>query len=125
MSGGGGGGGEWRDNPKVIRPVKTGGDGSDSGSSVPDACNISEVTNLNSVDRAVVSGLRNGDHLPVVFLPGPPQRLVAKTQQGTTAGSITSPSMLQIIQCIQAGVEYEAEVLGVRGAQCQVRIAPK
>jgi hypothetical protein len=122
MSGSGGGGGEWRSNPTVVQTPQSGKIGSKAG--IPDACNISEVTNLNSVDRTVISGLRVGDQLSVEFEAGPPQRLLAKTPQRATAGSITSPSMLQLIQCIQAGVEYQAEVLGIRGAQCQVRIAP-
>lgn len=122
MSGHGGGGGDWRENPKFIQPAKTGGGATGA---VPDVCNISEVTNLNSVVRTVLSGLRVGDRLMVDFDPGPPQRLLAKTQAGAVVGSITSPSMLQFIQCIQAGVIYEAEVLGIRGAQCQVRISPQ
>jgi hypothetical protein len=123
MSGHGGGGGDWRDNPKVIQPTKTGDGG--TGGVLPDACNISEVTNLNSVVRAVLAGLRVAERLVVEFDPGPPQRLLAKTQTGVVVGSITSPSMLQFIHCIQAGVIYEAEILGIRGAQCQVRISPQ
>jgi hypothetical protein len=83
------------------------------------------VTTLNSVNRNVVASLRPNDRLAVVFQAGPPQRLVAQTQAGATAGSITSPSMLQIIQCIQAGHNYDAVVLSVRSAQCQVRIEPR
>jgi hypothetical protein len=91
----------------------------------PNPCNITEVTNLNSVNRNVVAGLRPNDRLGVVFQAGPPQRLVAESQPGVIAGSITSPSMLQIIQCIQAGHTYDAVVLSVRGAQCHVRIEPR
>ena len=124
MSGHGGGGGDWRDNPKVIPKPKVGGGGSGQGT-VPDVCNITEDTNLNSAVRAVIATLRIGDRLTVEFEPGPPQRLVAKTAARVIAGSITSPSMLQFISCIQAGVEYEALVLSIRGGQCQVRISVK
>jgi len=121
-----GGGSDWRPEPAkpASKPTKSGDQG--GGSEAPPApCNIMEVTTLNSVNRNVVAGLRPDDRLPVVFQPGPPQRLVAQTQAGATAGSITSPSMLQIIQCIQAGHNYDAVVLSVRGAQCQVRIEPR
>ena len=124
MSGGSSSGGEWRPEAKPIPRPKGQGDGG-GGNVPPDPCNITEVTNLNSVNRTVIAGLRPGDRLDVVFQAGPPQRLVAQTTAGVVAGSITSPSMLQIIQCIQAGTSYVAEVLSVRGAQCQVRIQPK
>ena len=38
------------------------------------------------------------------------------------AGSITSPEMPRIIDCIQKGVVYEADVVSVRGGICQVRV---
>ena len=116
MSGGGGGGGDdWR---KPDRP--TVGDGGPE-----DPCNIIEVTNINSVDRVVASSLSEGDDLFLEYEPGPPQRLVVKTLTGAILGSITSPSMLQLIQCIIAGNAYVAVVLVVRGAQVQVRIQPR
>ena len=115
MSGsGGGGGGDWR--PEPIKPAsKPKGEREGEGQGTfPDPCNITEVTTLNSVNRNVLAGLRPNDQLSVVFQGGPPQRLVAQTQAGATAGSITSSSMLQIIQCIQAGHSYDAVVLSVR-----------
>jgi len=125
MSGSGSGGNDWRPEPAKPTSKPKGGDQGAGEKAPPDPCNITEVTTLNSVNRNVVAGLRPNDRLAVVFQVGPPQRLVAQTQAGATAGSITSPSMLQIIQCIQAGHNYEAVVLSVRGAQCQVRIEPR
>lgn len=124
MSGGGGGGGDsWRPDPKpTIRP--TVGEG-DEGGGQPDPCAISEVTNLNSVDRSVLATVRAGDTLPVVYLPGAPRRLVAQTGTGSVVGSITSPLMPQFINCItQSGRTYEAVVLSIRGGQCQVQVQP-
>jgi len=124
---GSGGGGSWRPEPKqpVSKP-KVGGEVGGSRTALsPDPCAIVETTTLNSVNRTVVSTLRTGDFLDVVFQPGPPQILVAQTTAGQIAGSITSPSMLQIIQCIGTGVNYVAEVLSVVGAQCRVRIQKK
>ncbi len=126
MSGGSSGGSDWRPTPKPTSRPKTGGEGDGSGQVPPEPCNIDETTTLNSVDRTVIAGLRVGDVLDVVFQAGPPQRLVAQTSAGAFAGSITSPSMLQIIQCInQAGVTYVADVASVRGAQWQVRVRPR
>ena len=127
MSGpGSGGGNDWRPEPAKPAPKSKGDDKGGGGKPVPpDPCNITEVTTLNSVNRNVIAGLRPNDRLAVVFQAGPPQRLVAERQPGVIAGSITSPSMLQIIQCIQAGHNYDAVVLSVRGAQCQVRIEPR
>ncbi len=120
MSGSGGGGGDtWR--PSASSPQKPAGGG--GGGGAPDPCAISEVTNLNSPNRTVLAALQPGDLLNVVFQAGPPQRLIAQQPAGAIAGSITSPLMLQIIQCITTrNVIYVAEVLSVRGAICQVRI---
>jgi hypothetical protein len=126
MSGGGGGGSDtWRPEPKPgPRPKGKGGNG--GGGIPPDPCNITETTTLNSPNRTIVASLRAGDTLAVVFQAGPPQRLVAEQSPGVVAGSITSPSMLQIIQCItQGGHAYVAEVLSIRGAICQVRVRPQ
>jgi len=123
MSGPSGKDNDWRPEPRPA-PRPKGNDNGGGGNPPPDPCNVVEITNLNSVDRNVVAGLRPGDLLSVVFQPGPPQRLVAQTQAGLTAGSITSQSMLQIIQCIQSGVSYTAEIISIRGAQCQIQIQP-
>ena len=122
MTGSGGGGSDtWRPTP-VAPPRGSSGSG-DGGGPQSDPCAISEVTNINSPNRAILATLRQGDILNVVFQQGPPQRLLVQNATGATAGSITSPSMLQIIQCINsAGVSYVAEVLSVRGAICQVRV---
>lgn len=125
MSGSGGGGGnDWRPEPKLPkRPA--GGDSGTSPDQQRDPCAIAETTNLNSVDANVLAKVKVGEVLLVKFLPGPPRRLVAQTPDGETVGSITSPSMPQFITCIeQAGREYVAEVLSVRGALCQVEVHP-
>jgi hypothetical protein len=129
---GSGGGGTWRPEPKPAPGRKGGAGGGGSGTSgggggvsPPDPCNIIETTSLNSVVRTVLTTLRVGDVLDVVFIAGPPQRLVAQAAGGI-AGSITSPSMPQIIRCItQGGHSYEAEILSIKGALCQVQVRPR
>jgi hypothetical protein len=124
MSGGGGGGGTWRPDPAPPRSSQGEKGGSGGVGGGDDPCAISETTNLNSVDRAALASVSVGATLAVAYLPGPPRRLVAQTSVGTTVGSITSPSMPQFIQCIQAGNTYEAHVLSIRGALCQVEVRP-
>jgi hypothetical protein len=122
MSGSGGGGGDWRPEPKapVFEPKGDGGSG--GGVEPGDPCVIDEVTPLNSVSPAALRTVRPGTLLDVVFVPGPPRRLIAQDSAGQIVGSITSRSMLQIIECIQSGRRYVAEVLGVQGGSCQVRV---
>lgn len=125
MSGGGGGGNDWRPRPVVI-PSNGGGGAEGAEGGTPNPCDISEITNLNSPNRTVISTLRIGDILDIVFQSGPPQRLVAQQTLGAIAGSITSPSMMQIIQCITIHqIDYVAEVVGIRGAVCQVKVRVK
>lgn len=125
MSGGGGGGGNWRPEPKapVVTPHQAGAGGGAGG--VVDPCVIEEVTSLNSVNPAVLRSVRTGYLLNVVFIPGPPARLVAQELSGNTVGSITSRSLLQFIQCIQSGKLYVAEVMGVQGGTCSVKVRLK
>ena len=111
MSGGGGGGSSsdnWR--------VGTGGAGGN------DECAITERTVLNSPNAAVVGTLSVGDVLDIVLETQPRNRLVANTQQGQTAGSITSTRIVDIIECIQNGSSYEAEVLSINAGKVEVEI---
>jgi hypothetical protein len=114
-----------RPAPKTVKP-KTGkgseGGGTGSGAG---ACNIVERTKINSPDRTVRATLRDNDILDVVYDPGPPKRLLARTSGGSTLGSITSPSMPQIIQCIISGYQYEAVVLTLSGGLVEVQVQPK
>jgi len=124
MSGGGGGGGDWRPEPKAPVTGLVGDGGGGGGVVFGDPCVIDEVTSLNSVSPSALRSVRPGILLEVLFLAGPPQRLVVQDNTGQIVGSITSRSMLQIIECIQGGRQYVAEVLGIQGGSCQVRVKP-
>lgn len=122
MTGGGGGGGDWRPEPRVPVPAQ-GGDGIGGGGIGPgNPCAIDELTQLNSVSPVALRNVSPGSVLDVVFLVGPPQRLVVQDGAGQIVGSITSRSMLQIIECIQGGRRYVAEVVSIQGGSCQVRV---
>ncbi len=119
MSGGGGGEETWRKVVPGGAQTTAGAGGPAGGASDP--CAIVETTAINSPDRAILGTLRIGDLLAIELVMGPPRRLVARASVGI-AGSITSPSLPQLIQCMQAGNHYVAEVLALRGAVCQVRV---
>lgn len=87
-----------------------------------DPCDIISLTNLNSPVPAVVTALRSGDVLDVHLQVGPPRILQARTSAGLVAGSITSPEMARIIECIRQGVVFVADVMSVSGGICQVRV---
>jgi hypothetical protein len=129
MSGSGSRGDDWRPVPKSpAKPERKEGDGiarGGGGDDLPDPCAVVETTNLNSVDRSVLATIHTGDILPIVYLAGPPRRLVVQTRAGQIVGSITSPSMLQLIVCItQSGRSYEVLVLSIRGAIIKVEVRP-
>jgi hypothetical protein len=98
------------------------GGGAGGGVVAGDPCVIDELTSLNSVSPVALRNVRPGTLLDVVFMAGPPQRLVVQDRNGQIVGSITSRSMLQIIECIQSGRRYVAEVLGIQGGSCQVQV---
>lgn len=119
MSGGGGGEETWRKTAPGAQSAPAGGG---PGVGAGDPCAIVETTAINSPDRAILGTLRIGDLLAIELVAGPPRRLIARASAGGIAGSITSPSLPQLILCMQAGNSYVAEVLSIRGAVCQVRI---
>lgn len=129
MSGSGGSGGDgWRPTPKPAPKKNTkdgeGGSGDGGGATPPDQCNITEDTILNSPNKAVIQTLNVGDILSINLNSGPPRVLEAMAG-AEVAGSITSPSMSQIIECIDKDWQYDAVVLSVTGGRCQVRIQPQ
>lgn len=121
MSGSSSSGNSWRAAPLPAQDGKNSQQTTSIGGGA-DPCVLEEITTLNS---ASLNGLRNvrvGDDLDVAFIEGPPRRLLVLDQEGEALGTITSRSMLQIIECIQAGRNYKARVLSVNGGACQVRV---
>jgi len=117
MSGGGGGGGsndDWR---------RAGGGGG-AGSGGPDKCAFTERTILNSPNSAVVSTLNGGEVLLVELESQPRKRVIVKTAAGVLAGAITSARLVDIIECLELGVAYEAEVLSISGGRIEIEVRP-
>lgn len=80
-----------------IKKKQSSGVGGAGGDNVSGECGIVEETKVNSPDRTVAATLRTGDVLRLHYEPGPPKRLLARTDSGAVLGSITSPSMPQFI----------------------------
>lgn len=114
VSGGGGGGGDWRPKPDVTQ----------DGVPPADPCDIHELTTLSSPSASVVRGLSPGDVLDIQLRPGPPRVVEAHTSGGQVAGSITSPVLAQLVQCIQRGRRYQADVHTIRGGMVSVMVRP-
>ena len=113
MSGGGGGGSstdDWRP------PSGAGGDG--------DNCAIVERTVLNSPVAAVIQTLSVGDILLIELEQTPRLRVVAHAVNGQIAGAITSPRLVDFIECLQNNYGYEAVVRSVQGGRVEIEIRP-
>jgi hypothetical protein len=80
---------------------------------------------VNSPDRTVLATVRVGDALDVHYEQGPPKQLLVRTANGAILGSLTSPSLPQIIQCSAQGYQYAAVITGIQGGMCNVQIQPK
>jgi hypothetical protein len=123
MSGSGGRDSD-RDPVTPVAPRKGGGGGGGERAELGlDPCILTEETILNSPNPAVVGSLKAGDVLTVNLERGPPVRVVLRTSAGQTAGSITGAKLPQIIACLDAGVNYKAEVVSVRAGAVRVRVS--
>lgn len=103
-------------------------DGGDGGGSAPDECSSLVVeTPLNSPVAQVVRDLKKGDVLRVELEVSAAQirTLVAKDSVGRIAGSLTPPSLMRILACIEGGFKYDAIVLDKVGGLLPVRIQAK
>lgn len=94
----------------------------EAGEADENKCDITDSTILSSPVSAVVQSLAKNDVLSIVLESQDPVRLKVKTKDGKTAGSITSKRMPDIVECIQKGFEYEAEVQSVDGGRVEVRV---
>ncbi len=85
-------------------------------------CDIVERVPLNSVQRNVLVSLRVNQELGVEVRR---QSLVATTDSGDVAGSLTPPRLAAILACIEQGREYRAVILKIKGAFVEVEIRPR
>jgi hypothetical protein len=85
---------------------------------------LSFTTTLASPKAAVIATVAVGDVLQIEILPGAVRIVGAKTNGGHVAGTITTHTA-KLIECIDEGYAYEAEVKDKKAAFCSVLVRPK
>lgn len=78
------------------------------------------ITTLSSADLEVLKKLALGTILEVEI--GASESLVVINADGEIAGSIVHPSTADIIECIQKGNVYEAEVVEINYPAYKIKI---
>jgi hypothetical protein len=77
---------------------------------------------LNSVDMAVVRTLSKDQKLRLRLDDSmPPPQVLAVTEDGRVAGSITSPMIGRLVACMGQRYSFQAVVLSVQGGIATVR----
>jgi hypothetical protein len=93
--------------------------GSDTSSN---CASLDQTVTLNSPNASVIKTLTAGDRLNIE-LQG--SSVVALTQSGAIAGSITFAGIASLKRCLQKGHAYIATVIQVIKGNCEVRIRPQ
>lgn len=86
-----------------------------------DAClNLVIITNLASVDVDVLNKTQVKDILPVEAqsVDGP----IVVLKDGNVLGTVLSSHLVQLLNCMNDGTVYMAEVIKIEDALCQVKI---
>lgn len=91
-----------------------------------DSCDrLTSDTTLTSPNRDVVSLLKPGTELNIEVDESGDTPLVRAVYNGQIAGSITSSIIQKLVQCVENGYSYVAEVKSVEGGTCKVRVRVK
>ena len=122
MSGGGGGRDDYTPPKIPNRPGAGGGRGAGGGGADP--CAIFQQAPLNSPRPAVVSTLAVGDVLDVVLNLGGPRPILEVHAPAGIAGALTHTGHMQIVDCIQNGHQYVADVASRSGAAITLQVRP-
>lgn len=122
MSGSGGGRDDYTPPSIPVRP--TGGSGGGGGSTGADRCAIFQQAPLNSPRPGVVATLSVGDVLTIVLNSSGVRPVLEVHAPSGIAGSLTHTGHVQIIECIQLGNSYVADVIGRSGAAVNLQVRP-
>ncbi len=86
-----------------------------------DACmDLVIITNLASVNVEALKKVKASDVLPMEAQSADGPVVVMKDSE--VLGTVLSSKLVQLLNCMNGGTEYEAEVLKIEDAICQVRI---
>jgi hypothetical protein len=98
-----------------------GGDFTPIGRSEP--CDRFKVeTALQSPNSEVVESLKAGEVLQLRLDPVRDRHAVVVLKGGKVAGSLVFASLQKLVECIQAGHVFVAEVSAVSGPACRLRV---
>lgn len=87
-----------------------------------EACeNLVITTNLASVDADVLQKVEEGEVLPVDAQGADGPVVVMKDSR--ILGTVLSSKLMQLLNCMNGGTEYEAVVQKLKDAVCQVKIS--
>lgn len=101
----------------------SGSGGGGVGGGAVDPCAISQTAPINSPKPAVVSTISVGDVLDVVLTGVAPHRVLeVRVPGGAAAGSLTHRGHLSLVDCIDKGNTYRAEVIQRTGGAVVVRV---
>jgi hypothetical protein len=110
----------WR-QPSGSKKPEGAGDGGVGGT---DKCAIYETSILASPVASVIATLNVGEKLAIVLETTPCNRLVVIAALGIVAGAITSAQLVDMVECMQAGYNYQAEIKSITGGSVEVEISP-
>lgn len=122
MGGSGGGSGNWGGASGGGSGIGSAAGGGAGGGGAGSDCPLSFKTALIG---PVPGGCAVGDLLQVIFQPTPPPGRIICVHMGTgaTVGAIGGiPGLSKVIECLQAGVQYEAHVDNITGGRVDVTV---
>ncbi len=110
--GGGGGGGRGR----RYEGTPTGGGGGGGCDSVDFTCALA------SPNAALLGQIKVDWTLQVESRPVANTKVAVVVVNGEALGTITAPEAVRLLECIDKGFSYWAQVLEIRGGLCRVRV---
>lgn len=78
---------------------------------------------LNSPQPSALATLLQGEYLSVE-LSALPRQVVQVSKSGMVVGALTGTQAPQLINCLQNGYSFKAEVVNVTSGMCTVRVSP-
>jgi hypothetical protein len=78
---------------------------------------------VNSPKPAVLKKMKEGAVL-VVELQKPPSTSVIVMYKDEELGALTGPKIATLVNCLQNGYKFKADVVSITGGNCQVEVRP-
>lgn len=102
----------------------SGGDYTPTGQ--PGPCDRVQVeTALQSPNPDVLVNIRKDDELELQLRAVGNRHGVMVLKDGAVAGSLVFASLQKLVECMQSGYQYVAQVITISGPACRLRIRPK